>query len=130
VCGGVLLLPFDNSPNKKFNLPYINGQFIVPILLASFMWIFKDRLGSALTNIANESHQEYLFLIFMALAIVISIYTFIKKWSLIPVLGLLFCTYLMIEIPVKSWKVFFGWMGLGLAIYFTYGFNKSKLSNI
>ncbi|MCK7555302.1 hypothetical protein MKQ70_09925 [Chitinophaga sedimenti] len=34
----------------------------------------------------------------------------------------------MIEIPVKSWFVFFGWMGFGLVIYFLYGFRNSRLA--
>jgi len=39
------------------------------------------------------------------------------------------CMYLMIEIPAKSWLVFFGWMAFGLLIYFLYGYRKSKLAS-
>jgi len=35
----------------------------------------------------------------------------------------------MIEIPTISWLWFFAWMGLGLALYFVYGYRKSKLAN-
>ena len=129
VCGGVLMLPFDNNPNKKFNLPYINGQFIAPLLLAAFIFQFRDRTYNAFTNLSSENHQEYLYSIFIVVAIVTVVFTFLKKWSLIPVLGVLFCSYLLIEIPVKSWYVFFGWMGLGLLIYFSYGLKRSKLNN-
>jgi basic amino acid/polyamine antiporter, APA family len=127
VCAGVLLLPKDDNPSKKFKLPYINGQFIVPVLFGLFIFQFKDRVISAFTNIGNENHQEYLFIIFLIFATVISAYTLLKKWSLIPILGVLFCSYLLIEIPVKSWFVFFGWMALGLVIYFSYGYKNSKL---
>ena len=130
VCGGVLMLPFDNNPNKKFNLPYINGQFIAPLLLAAFIFQFRDRTYNAFTNLSSENHQEYLYAIFIVVAIVTVVFTFLKKWSLIPVLGVLFCSYLLIEIPVKSWYVFFGWMGLGLLIYLSYGLKRSKLSNL
>ena len=58
----------------------------------------------------------------------IAILSFLRNYSLIPVLGVLCCLYLMIEIPAKSWTVFFGWMAFGLLIYFLYGFRKSKLS--
>jgi hypothetical protein len=34
----------------------------------------------------------------------------------------------MIEIPVNSWLWFFVWMGIGLVIYFFYGYRKSKLA--
>jgi cell shape-determining protein MreD len=80
------------------------------------------------TNINHESHQEILFLVFIVLATVITIASFIKKLSLIPVLGMLCCLYLMIEIPARSWGVFFGWMAFGLVIYFSYGYWRSKLS--
>jgi NADH:ubiquinone oxidoreductase subunit 5 (subunit L)/multisubunit Na+/H+ antiporter MnhA subunit len=42
-------------------------------------------------------------------------------------MGVLFCMYLMIEIPSKSWMVFFGWMAIGLTIYLLYGYRHSKL---
>ena len=59
----------------------------------------------------------------------ISIVSFMRKLSLIPVLGMICCLYLMIEIPTSSWIVFFGWMVFGLVIYFLYGYWKSKLAN-
>jgi hypothetical protein len=34
----------------------------------------------------------------------------------------------MIEIPAKSWLVFFGWMTLGLSFYYFYGYKKSRLA--
>lgn len=128
VCGGVLMLAKDDNPNKRFTLPYINGQFIVPILLALFIYQSSGRIADAFTHFGAEKHQEYLFLIFLIEAIVVTVLTFMKKWSLIPVLGVLFCSYLLIEIPVNSWFVFFGWMALGLLIYFSYGAKRSKLA--
>ena len=131
VCGGVMLLPkVDETVVKttRFKLPHINGRFIVPILLIIFIYGFRGRLTDSILNINHEAHQEILFLIFLLLAIGIAIATFIKKLSLIPVLGMLCCLYLMIEIPTKSWFVFFGWMGFGLAIYFSYGYWKSKIA--
>jgi APA family basic amino acid/polyamine antiporter len=44
------------------------------------------------------------------------------------VLGMTFCLYLMVEIPAKSWLVFFVWMSLGLVIYFSYGYKRSHLN--
>jgi hypothetical protein len=73
-------------------------------------------------------HQEILFLIFVIIATGITITTFVKKLSVIPILGMLFCLYLMIEIPAASWLMFFGWMTLGLTIYFSYGYKKSILA--
>jgi basic amino acid/polyamine antiporter, APA family len=130
VCLGVLLLPTLKSVpgSGKFKLPYVNAQFILPILVATFIFLFRDRIANAVLNITSEAHQEILFLIFIIIAVIIAVYTFIRKYSLIPVLGALSCLYLMIEIPVKSWFWFFIWMGVGLIIYFLYGYKKSKLA--
>jgi basic amino acid/polyamine antiporter, APA family len=128
VCGGVLLLPPKVLSNeKKFNLPYINGRFIVPALFTIFVLSFWNRVTSAYTNLASEPPQEVLFLVFLVIATLITIFTMIRKLSLIPILGMLCCLYLMIEIPTRSWMVFFGWMTFGLVIYFSYGYWKSKL---
>jgi len=130
VCGGVLLLPRLVKQPGKFQIPYINGKWIIPLLFAFFIFLFRERVGDALSNISAESRQEVLFLIFVVLAAVITILAFVRNYSVIPVLGVLFCMYLMIEIPARSWMVFFAWMGFGLAIYFLYGRRKSKLANV
>jgi basic amino acid/polyamine antiporter, APA family len=130
VCAGVLMLPPDTTPHtaKRFKLPRFNGQFIVPVLVAVFLYSFRDRVGDAFSNLNHESRQEVLFVVFVIISMVIAVLTFIKKFSLIPVLGMLCCLYLMIEIPARSWGVFFGWMSFGLVIYFSYGYWKSKLA--
>lgn len=128
VCGGVLLLPARPKEAGKFNLPYINGKFIVPALVVLLIIGTSERLGTAFSNIGNEGYQEVLFIVFVALALYIAAMSFLRNYSLIPVLGMLCCAYLMIEIPAKSWLVFFLWMGLGLIIYFLYGAKHSKLS--
>lgn len=128
VSGGVLLLPFREKEAGKFHLPYINGKWIVSILYVLMIILMKERLSAAITNISNEAYQEWLFLIFILLSGMITILTFIRNYSVIPVLGVLCCLYLMIEIPAKSWLVFFGWMSLGLIVYAVYGMRKSKLA--
>lgn len=111
VCGGVLFLPKLTSTTNKFRIPYINGRWIVTALTAVFIFFSKQRIIDAVNNIGSENQQEVLFLIFIVAALLITIYTFIKKHSLIPILGVLCCLYLMIEIPSKSWMVFLdGWL--------------------
>ncbi len=124
VCAGVLMLPKEElaAGTKRFKLPYINSQFIVPVLIIVFMIGFRERLSNAFAN------TETLFIIFIVMATIIGVLSFLKKFSLIPVLGLLCCLYLMIEIPERSWIVFFGWMAFGLIFYFSYGYWRSKLA--
>ena len=44
-----------------------------------------------------------------------------------PALGVLFCSALMLSLPVITWRRFFIWLALGLVIYFFYGVRHSKL---
>jgi len=128
VSGGVLLLPRLPKRAGKFTLPYVNSRWIVPLLYIGFVWLFRERASASLVNWKSEGYQEALFLVFMLLSGIMSIMSFVRSYSLIPVLGVLCCMYLMIEIPAKSWGVFFGWMGLGLVLYFAYGLKNSRLS--
>jgi amino acid transporter len=128
VCAGVLTLPRIAAEPGKFRLPYINGQFLIPIVVVTFAYLFRERIQLAFTNIGHENYQEILFLVFVLIAILTAIFSFIKKYSSIPILGALSCTYLMIEIPPVSWFWFFVWMAGGLLLYFLYGYRKSKLA--
>ncbi len=54
---------------------------------------------------------------------------FVKRLSLIPVLGIMFCTYLMTELGITNWIRFAVWLLVGLGVYFLYGYQHSKLHN-
>ncbi len=130
VCFGVLVLP-KISPDikaKAFRLPYINGQFIIPALAAIFIYLSKERIIAAFAQSGNESYQEILFLVFVFILIIVAIFSFIKKYSIIPIIGAMCCLYLMIEIPPVSWLWFFIWMAIGLVFYASYGKKHSKLN--
>jgi hypothetical protein len=121
------MLPLRKKETGKFNLPYLNGKWIVPALFAVFVWFNLDRIVGSMAHLKDEGYRELLFLIFMILSTAFVVYTFLRSYSFIPVMGVLFCLYLMVEIPSKSWVVFFGWMAIGLTIYLLYGFHNSKL---
>lgn len=128
VSGGVLLLPRLEKQKGKFSLPYINAKWIFPIFYILFIYFFSERVIASFSHISQEGYQEILFLLFVVFSGILSIVAFSKKLSLIPLLGVSCCMYLMVEIPANSWMVFFGWMLLGLMIYFFYGRKKSKLN--
>jgi amino acid transporter len=127
VSAGVLVLPRIVKQPGRFSLPYINGQVIIPVIVAVFIYFFRSRLIDAFNNIGHEGYQEILFIVFVFVASILAIVSIIKKSSFIPMMGVLFCLYLMVEIPADSWLVFFGWMIFGLLIYFLYGFSNSRL---
>ena len=130
VCFGVLVLPALSGNNNKqaFRLPYINGKYIIPLLAALFIYLSKDRMGNALTKGFAEGYQEVLFLVFVVILVLVAVLSYIKSFSIIPIIGALCCLYLMIEIPPLSWLWFFIWMGIGLVIYSFYGRRKSLLA--
>lgn len=128
VCAGVLFLP-PPGEQQGFRIPYINGRLWLPLVYAAFVILFRDRTLAIIASLDRADFQGILFLLFQVLALLIVALTVSKKLSLIPILGLLFCLYLMIEIPAKSWIVFIIWMLLGLSVYAMYGYRKSKLKN-
>lgn len=127
VSGGVLLLPRLEKQKGKFSLPYINAKWIFPLIYLIFIYFSLDRLFTIFNHIIDQGYQEILFLLFVLSTGILSVLAFSKKLSLIPLLGVGCCMYLMVEIPSDSWLVFFGWMFLGLMIYFFYGRKKSRL---
>lgn len=46
----------------------------------------------------------------------------------IPLLAVLFCGYLILQLPASTWISFGIWLIVGLAIYFSYGYKKSELA--
>lgn len=130
VSGGVLLLPPAAKEEGKFKIPYINGRFIIPILFALFVYLFRGRLSNAVTHMGAENYQEILFLVYVIIAAILTILTAARQYSLIPIMGVLSCLYLLIEIPAISWLWFFAWMALGLTIYFLYGYRNSRLNKL
>jgi amino acid transporter len=130
VCFGVLALPKlpPNTVKQAFRLPYINGKFIIPSLAAIFIYLAKGRIETAISSGASEGYQEVLFLVFIAILTVVAVLSFIRSYSIIPIVGALCCLYLMIEIPPISWLWFFIWMCLGLVLYSFYGRRNSLLS--
>ena len=134
VCGGVLMLPKNSGTKQegKFQLPYINGKWIVPSIIsaASFLLFFlnKEFLASTFDINSENAGVNIPMLVFFFICIVMAVLSFIKNYSLIPVLGLLSCCYLLTGMAVVNWKWFFIWFFIGLVIYFSYSFRKSKLN--
>jgi basic amino acid/polyamine antiporter, APA family len=46
---------------------------------------------------------------------------------LFPILGVIMCLALMCSLPLETWVRFFGWLAIGLAIYFLYSVHHSRL---
>jgi amino acid transporter len=215
VCGGVLILQNKTDiPRGKFKTPFINGGFVMPILLVgSIVLLFSsyrtetiafiqneptlktseemllqlnerqiedlkdysrleihrlerkleegksdnwrnlevnldeyyaveggaERLADVIqqkgwknTSLKNEGWSHFAnkipSWIFILFTIFITIMAVRHKLSLIPILGLLSCLYMMSQLALANWIYFTIWLLLGLVIYFLYGRKHSKLA--
>ena len=66
--------------------------------------------------------------LFVLTSLLMAVLAFRHNLSLIPILGLVSCLYMMAQIPAKSWLGFFIWLVAGLFIYFGYGYKHSNLA--
>jgi len=66
--------------------------------------------------------------IFLIVLVGLAVWAFRQNLSLIPLLGLVCCLYMMAELSVWNWIYFFIWLLIGLAIYFGYSRKNSKLN--
>jgi len=134
VCGGVLKLRMNpNSPPSKFKTPYVNAQYIIPLLFISsvaFLIYGDDALLNKYVSIHSGADfisniPSYIFFLCFA---IFSVLAFRYKFSLIPSLGLLSCFYMLSQLGYKNWLYFSIWLLIGLIIYFVYGRRHSKLA--
>ncbi|MBK8519980.1 MAG: amino acid permease [Chitinophagaceae bacterium] len=147
VCGGVLLIPRKEKIPGRFHLPYINGQFIFPLIVmgAIFMaWSLSKTYFTDMFNFDYSANEDYAagkktfmdmaitnisLIVFWISAILLAVFAFVKKYSLIPLMGVITCMYLLTGMSKSNWVWFIAWLGLGIIIYFLYGYKKSKLAN-
>jgi len=147
VCGGVLLIPRKEKQAGKFHLPFINGQYIFPLIVIGSLLLARKLSASYFTDMFNfdfSGNADYTsgkinfmdvatpnitLLIFWCSALLLSVVTFIKKYSLIPLMGLITCMYLLTGMTKNNWAWFLGWLLIGLIVYFLYGYKKSKLAS-
>jgi APA family basic amino acid/polyamine antiporter len=202
VCGGVLLIPRREKTPGKFSIPYVNGKYFFPLIVAGAIALaslldknyFADKLDFSFekkveslaaivpsdnydTSVVVNNVQQYLSannggdstfirlaanvetsssgsekmdkvssfisdndprqsrtakvstLIFWIIMILLAVLSFFKNYSLIPLMGVSTCLYLLTGMTLANWLWFAGWLGLGLVLYFLYGYKKSKLAN-
>lgn len=127
VCGGVLVLQQRKErPESKFKVPYINGQFLYPLLLAGSIVLIQTRVPSHFTE-DIWTKDTWPMVVFWVIALMMAVLAFLRKLSLLPILGMVSCLYLMAQETHKVWMRFLIWLVIGLAIYFLYSFWNSKL---
>lgn len=147
VCAGVLLIPRKEKVGGRFHLPYINGSYIFPLIIIAGIFLAQVVSKNYFANLFNfnfSSNADYVagkitfmdvaitqisLITFWILSILLAIMAYVKKYSLIPLLGVFTCLYLLTGMTKTNWVWFLSWLVLGMIIYFLYGYKKSKLAS-
>ena len=137
VCGGILVIDPHGKSEARFKVPYINGQYLVPLIMLiglALLFTYNQaglrEFGRAVGGVGGyEEFRHYIpMLVFIAFCIGLAWLSFRQRLSLLPTLGLLTNLYLMTQLGINNWLLFFGWLIIGLALYFNYGYKHSKLA--
>jgi basic amino acid/polyamine antiporter, APA family len=130
VCGGILILPRnDNIKEKgKFKILYINSKYIVPSVTFVSFAVIAIFYPNSIYSDAGNSILNFPMIIFYIAWATVAVLSYFKNFSLIPVIGLLSCFYLLTGMGWTNWAMFGVWLAIGLMIYFLYGYRKSRLS--
>jgi amino acid transporter len=138
VCAGVLFKEKEFRSQTRY-APYINAQFIFPamiaLVLAGLYYQNHNFIADFFTVIPKDgegwwtafSHKIPLIAFILLVGELIWL-SLIKKLSLIPIIGLVLCAYLMTELGVTNWFRFGIWLIAGLRIYTLYGIHHSNLN--
>ena len=133
VCGGVLRLQNDPAfEQRKFKAPFINAKYVLLPLFCTIIsiiyWYDSSFWVKEFTfdNFQTTYWHKIPFVFFIVTAIGFIIQSFRKKLSVIPILGLLSCFYLMTELKPSNWVGFGIWLLIGLIVYFLYGIKNSR----
>ena len=68
--------------------------------------------------------------IFLISLLFFVVWSWKQNLSLIPLLGLVCCLYMMAELSVWNWIYFTCWLLIGLTIYFGFSIKNSKLNKL
>ena len=133
VCGGVLMLPPKEKIKGRFHLPYINGKLFFPLIFIGgliFFYFYQPAFFQNLMNISDPNEGEFrlAIIVFIIVNLVLCGLAFVKNLSLIPLIGLSSCLYLLTGMSHENWFWFGLWFAIGLIIYFLYGYKNSKLN--
>ena len=140
VCGGILKIGPQPKTQQKFKTPYINGKYIFPILIvscfAAFIYFRPEETAKFFTLSDDPAAglsrldvfaEKIPLLVFCVEMLILSVLTFVKNLSLVPLLGLSTCSYLMTELEITNWLRFGIWLIVGFFVYFLYGIKHSRL---
>jgi hypothetical protein len=123
----------ENAPERSFKTPYMNAKyitgslFLLSIILPFWLAPQESKAFLSYENWGSFQHHLPMYFFYITFAYV-SVWSYRKNLSLIIVLGLLSCLYLMAQLHITNWLRFGIWLIIGLVIYFSYGYRNSRLN--
>ncbi len=138
VCAGVLFKDKEFRGQTRY-APYVNAQFIFPAMIAIVLFLlyyFNNNVFAEFATVTPADGESWLsafshkipMIAFILLVGEIIWLCLTKKLSLIPIIGLVLCAYLMTELGVTNWFRFGIWLIAGLRIYTAYSVHHSNLN--
>ena len=110
----LMLLSVKEQSTEKYVALVKKAPINEPLKFETGFQLFKHKI------------PMWLFLLAM---IGLCVWSFRKNLSLIPMLGLVCCIYMMAELTIWNWLYFSVWLIIGLMIYFSYSRFHSKLNS-
>ncbi len=124
-----LLPPSFSKVHPKYRTPHVT-TILTGVFVAFFAAIANISEAAELTNIGTL----FAFVLVCAGVLVLRVKEPDARRGFrtplvpfVPIMGILFCIYLMLGLPEITWFRFVIWLAIGLVIYFSYGRWHSKL---
>jgi basic amino acid/polyamine antiporter, APA family len=126
-----LLPKVFSKVNEKTQTPMVN-TWVVATMVAFFAGVIPLGKLAELTNIGT---------LFAFIVVSLGVLVLRKTQPnlkrafkvpfvpVIPILAILFCGYLSLQLPPTTWTTFAIWIAIGLLVYFLYGRRNSKLND-
>ncbi len=132
VNGGILLMPRKQKLKGRFHMPYVNSKYIFAPLFFTVVagfYYWQPEFFHQLTHWSDPLEGEFRLsvCIYLLINVVLCYLSVTRNLSLIPLLGLTSCLYLLTGMTHNNWLWFGIWFAIGLLIYFFYGMRNSKL---
>lgn len=131
VSGGVAYLHHKPIPGyaPRFRVPKVPGRWpFLGMVAAGLLWSYylnPHGLSDLLDFTKGGTYWKYRVL--LSVLIVAGYFIVRYNLSLLPMLGMLSAVYLIIELDVENWIRLAVWVGIGLILYFGYGYWHSIL---
>lgn len=123
-----LIPPIFSRLHKKFKTPH-HSNLLFCLLVSLFAAFVPARVVGEMTSIGT---------LFAFVLVCVGVLVMRKNqpdaprgfrtpWvPLVPILGILFCLFMMVSLPFDTWLRLIAWMAIGLTIYYIYGEKNAK----